>query len=142
MDSYGLLCIVDDDADYRFLVQQVFSRFLSAYPMRLFPSGKALLDELPQMSEQPNLILLDRHMPDLDGHQTLLYLKQQSAYQKIPVVMMSAHASLFEIEDCYKAGVNSFLFKKSGLAPLKDTLSAVCQYWLELNREPLDKKIA
>ena len=142
MDSYGLLCIVDDDADYRFLIQQIFSRFLSVYPMRLFPGGKAFLDELPQMREKPSLILLDRHMPDLDGHQTLLYLKQQSAYQKIPVVMMSAHASFSEIETCYEAGVNSFLFKKSNIVPLKDTLLTVCQYWLELNHEPLNKTIA
>ena len=136
MDSYGLLYIVDDEADYRFILQKVFSHFLSAYPVRFFSSGHALLEALSQMEQKPSLILLDRHMPNLDGNQTLLQLKQHPAYQKIPVVMMSAHASLPEIEACYEAGVNSFLFKKTDLTSLKDSMMAICQYWLELNQEP------
>ena len=142
MDSYGLLCIVDDDADYRFVVQQVFNRFLSAYSVQFFPGGNALLDELPNMKQKPGLILLDRHMPGLDGHQTLLHLKQHPAYQKIPVVMMSADASSLEIDNCYEVGVNSFLLKKKGLIPLRDALSTLCQYWLELNWEPIKERVA
>ncbi len=127
-------CIVDDAADYRFLLQQVFSRFLPAYPVHFFASGQALLDELPHMAKKPDLILLDRHMPNMDGHQVLVYLKQHPDYQKIPVVMMSADASYVEIDDCYKAGANSFLLKTIDFNLLKQTMSAVCQYWLELNQ--------
>jgi len=125
---------VDDDDDYRFLLQQLWDRLFPTYPVRFFPSGQALLEELPQISRLPSLILLDRHMPDLDGHQTLVALKQHPLYQLIPVVMMSADASPIEIEGCYKAGVNSFLVKPIGVDSLKEVISIVSQYWLVINR--------
>ncbi|MDB5241287.1 MAG: response regulator [Spirosoma sp.] len=137
MDSYGLLYIVDDEADYRFILQKVFSHFLSSYPVRFFSDGHALLETLSLIEEKPNLILLDRHMPNLNGQQTLLQLKQHPTYHKIPVVMMSAEASLAEIEASYEAGVNSFLFKSKDLPSLKNKMTAICQYWLELNWEPV-----
>jgi hypothetical protein len=50
--------------------------------------------------------------------------------------MMSADASLAEIEASNEAGVNSFLFKKTDLTSQKESMKAICQYWLERNQEP------
>lgn len=135
MKSSRPICIVDDDPDYRFLVQQLFSRILSAYPVRFFPEGQTFLDQLDQMSHKPDLILLDRHMPKLDGYQTLLVLRQHPGYQTIPVVMMSAHDSWAEIEACFQAGVNAFLVKRYDINLLGQALTSLCQYCLELNQK-------
>lgn len=137
MASPRFICLVDDSADYRFLLQQVSSRFLPDYPMRFFPNGKVFLEELDQMAHQPSLILLDRHMPELDGHQTLDYLKRHNTYRTIPVVMMSNTASSSEIYGCYTTGANSFLIKPSNFEALKKTILTICDYWLKLNQEPV-----
>ncbi|GAB4020106.1 response regulator [Spirosoma sp. KCTC 42546] len=133
METSRLIFIVDDETDYLFLLQALFARFYPTYTVRFFTSGKALLNELHRLSEQPDLILLDRHMPEPDGHQTLLALKQHPAFQLIPVVMMSAQATTEEINGCYQAGVNSFLLKSLDIHSLKQNLTVLCQYWLELN---------
>lgn len=138
MSPTPLVCIVDDTADYRFLVQFLFKRHLPHYSLALFPIGEDFLDQLSELNPLPSLILLDRHMPGIDGHQTLLRLKGQSAYRKIPVVMMSADAVSTEINDCYEAGVNSFLRKSIHLDSLKQQLESVCQYWLETNQHPVE----
>ena len=138
MATSPFICVIDDAADYRFLLQQVFKRYFPAYQVQFFAGGHALLEKLPGMDRYPSLILLDRHMPDLDGHQTLLRLKQHTAYKKIPVVMMSADASAYEINGCYEAYANSFLVKRMDLVSLKEIVSAICHYWLELNREPVE----
>ena len=135
MTPSQLICIVDDSADYRFIFQQLFSRSFLDYPVRLFASGSAFLDGLLDMSEKPGLVLLDRHMPGLDGYQTLLRLKQHSAYNQIPVVMMSADASESEIGVCYDAGANSFMPKSIDFNLVKETMIAVCDYWLKPERE-------
>jgi CheY-like chemotaxis protein len=83
----------------------------SAYPVRFFSSGRTFLQEIRQLPGRPALILLDRHMPDLDGHQTLVLLKQNPDFKRIPVVMLSSDPSPQEIEGCYEAGANSFLLK-------------------------------
>lgn len=138
MISKPLICIVDDQPDFRFLLQQVVYRYLPAYPVNFSDSGYALLDELNDLSSKPSLILLDRHMPHLDGHQTLLSLKGSSAFKRIPVVMMSAGASAMEINGCYEAGANSFLEKKLDFQDLKAMIEGICQYWLELNQKPVE----
>ena len=102
--------------------------FACLQAVNLFP------DALPQMSQPPSLIILDRHMPDLDGHQTLEILKQHLSYKRIPVIMMSAHASSSEINNCYESGANSFILKRLDPASLQESLSTICQYWLELNQ--------
>lgn len=138
MASTLSVCIVDDAADYRLILKQLFNRYFSAYPVSFFTDGRNLLDGLVQLEPLPSLILLDRHMPILDGHQTLLRLKEHPDYKKIPVVMMSADASIEEINGCYEAGVNSFLRKPISFDILKKQLDIVCQYWLEMNLKPVE----
>ncbi|RZM26903.1 MAG: response regulator [Pedobacter sp.] len=128
------ICLVDDSDDYLVLLQALLNRQFPAYPILLFRSGQALLDQLPQLNKKPSLILLDRHMPGLDGHQTLLIIRAQSTYLRTPIVMMSADASDQEIQSCYGAGANSFLKKSYAGLPIPDAISLICRYWLELNQ--------
>lgn len=128
MSAIPLVCVVDDTADYRFLVEAIFKRYLPAYSLRLFVNGQAFLDALPQLIEKPTLVLLDQHMPQLSGYQTLMVLKQQTDYRSIPVVMMSADASHSEISSFYQAGATSYLPKPMDFNELKDTLLTACQY--------------
>ncbi len=59
------------------------------YKVRLANSG-ALALELALQSPQPDLILLDIMMPDLDGHEVCIRLKADPATQDIPVIFLSA----------------------------------------------------
>ncbi|GAB3902706.1 response regulator [Larkinella knui] len=133
MGATPLICIIDDAADYRFLVQTIFRRFFPENQVRFFSGGKEFVQELPKMTERPGLILLDRHMPDLDGHQLLLLLKQDPVYKTIPVVMLSSDASADEVNRCYEAGVNSFLSKPTEFDQLKEMMSLISRYWLGIN---------
>ncbi|MDW8199707.1 MAG: response regulator [Cyanobacteriota bacterium SKYGB_h_bin112] len=46
------------------------------------------------MSQQPDAILLDVMMPDVDGLATLTHLKTDATTQPIPVIMLTATANL------------------------------------------------
>lgn len=133
MASRKIIYIVDDQDDYRFLLKQLFSQLFPAYLVCFFNSGQALLKQLPDLPANPDLILLDCHMPDFDGNQTLRSLKGHPAYRTIPVVMMSAAASAAEIKVCYENGTNSFVMKEMNYADLKARLETICQYWLDIN---------
>ena len=137
MASIPFICMADDQADFRILLQHLFIHHLPAYPVRFFASGYALLDALADLNPKPSLIFLDRHMPHLDGHQTLVRLKDHPLYKAIPVVMMSADATAVEINGCYEAGANSFLIKKLDFGLLKEMLESTCRYWLETNQQPI-----
>ncbi|CCH52010.1 response regulator receiver protein [Fibrisoma limi BUZ 3] len=128
------ICIVDDQADLRFLLQKLFALSYPNHPVRLFENGQALLNELAHAEVLPALILMDRHMPILDGYQTLIQLKQHETYQPIPVVMMSAEASLAEVRALYRAGTNSFVRKQVDFGAQMEMVSQVGKYWLETNQ--------
>ena len=133
MNSTRSLCIVDDTADYRFLLQHLFKTFFPTYPVRFFPDGQTFLKAIAQMQPLPGLIVLDQHMPELDGHQTLVQLKQHPVHQTIPVILMSSTDSVPEIVDCYQAGANAFVLKPVDFESLKQTMGLICDYWMELN---------
>ena len=133
-----LIYIVDDGADYRFLLQQVFSRFLPDLRVRFFASGGELhqhiLTQSLAQAIRPAFILMDLNMPGLTGFQTLALVKQQPDWKQVPVIMMTSEGSNEEIGKCYNAGANSFIVKPTEFLALKNTLTDTCQYWTRLNQ--------
>lgn len=129
---------VDDTQDYRFLVQQVFRRFLPQYQLTLFANGQDLLTHFQASGHLPGLILLDLHMPGLDGLQVLSRLKQEPRHKPIPVVILTSSSSQAEIDQCYQAGANSCLLKPTSFEQIQVLLSLVGQYWLDTNRPFVD----
>lgn len=123
-----LVCLVDDRADYRLIVEMIFKNYMPTHSLRLFESGQAFLDALPQLDTKPDLVLLDQHMPGLSGYQTLVALKKQPQFRSIPVVVMSADASHSEVSSFYEVGIKAFLPKPLELDALKQTLLTACQY--------------
>lgn len=59
--------------------------------------------------ESPDLILLDRRLPDSDGLEVLAALKQFDETNRIPVVMISGNQS--DCQEAIEAGAAAFLSK-------------------------------
>lgn len=126
-----IVYIVDDNADYRFLVGQVFNRFLKEYTVHFFESGTALTGQFqPADTETPCLVLLDGHMPELSGIETLALLRQRPYWQKVPMVIVSSSTSVIDQQNAYAAGASSYLIKPTDLLSLRDNLTVLCQRWI------------
>ena len=61
--------------------------------------------------ERPDLILLDVHLPDISGFDLLRQLRDDERTASIPVVMLSADASLEQIQRFSDAGARDYLTK-------------------------------
>jgi len=57
-----------------------------------------------------DLILMDIQMPELDGHETAKFIRNEMKL-KIPIIAMTAHASSEEVERCLKNGMNDYISK-------------------------------
>ncbi len=73
-------------------------------------SGQECLD-IASMTPQPDIILLDIHMPGLSGIETLQQLKNDEHTQDIPVVMVSAHSAEERIVEAIDLGAHDFVSK-------------------------------
>lgn len=61
--------------------------------------------------ERPDLILLDLHLPDMNGDKVLAQLKGHPFTQAIPVVMISADATPRQVERLLATGAAAYLTK-------------------------------
>jgi len=119
-------------ADYRLLVELVFSLDLPACKRCYFESGDDLLDHLGQGLAPPDLILLDQHMPGRTGLETLLAIQEQADWQKVPVVVVSNGSTPLEVQDLHRAGAASYWTKPLELQPLRQLLTSIYHQWLSV----------
>jgi CheY-like chemotaxis protein len=57
------------------------------------------------------LVLMDMHMPKLDGIDATLQIRADEAYAALPILAMTANAFREDIDKCMSAGMNDFLSK-------------------------------
>ncbi|MEX0303271.1 MAG: response regulator, partial [Leisingera sp.] len=81
------------------------------------------LEAVEQVADaMPDLILMDLHMPLMDGHQAYQVLKAKHGAALSPVVAASANATSQEHRRCAEAGFADFLSKPIDPARLKEVL--------------------
>jgi CheY-like chemotaxis protein len=59
-------------------------------------------------SENPDLILLDLSLPEIDGWEATRYLKADPATRHIPVIALTAHAMAWDREKAFEAGCDDY----------------------------------
>jgi len=59
-------------------------------------------------SAQPDLILMDLSLPEIDGWEATRYLKAASATAQIPLIVLSSHAMAGDREKALEAGCDDF----------------------------------
>jgi signal transduction histidine kinase/ActR/RegA family two-component response regulator len=74
------------------------------------------------LAHHPALILLDIHLPDMDGHEVYQRLQLHPETSGIPVVIVSASAMPSDIERLMEAGVSGYLTKPFDLAKFLATV--------------------
>ena len=116
--ALSVLYIEDNPANV-----EVIARFLRSRPkIRLLSatSGRAGLE--CAVRDVPDIILLDLHLPDLQGDEVLNELKAEVATAAIPVIVLSADASRGVIHRLLAGGAFAYLTKPIELAELGELL--------------------
>ncbi len=80
------ILIVDDQPDLAGLMADLLGD--AGYATRIVDNGRAALAEV--QADPPDLLLLDVHMPELDGFEVATMLKADPATATIPIIMVSA----------------------------------------------------
>lgn len=78
--------IVDDNKDNIELIHQILE---DEFSLITADSGRGCIEKV--LTEQPDLILLDVNMPEMDGYETMQQLKQNESSCNIPVIFVSAY---------------------------------------------------
>lgn len=101
------ILVVDDEPNHLKTIQRIFMK--SAYQLVYAENGKQALTLLPQF--EPDLVILDVRMPEMDGHQLCRHIKNDPPHRGTMVLMLSACADLPERLAGYRALADDYLTK-------------------------------
>ena len=107
------ILVVDDEPDIRDLLQEILED--EGYKVETAENGETARQAYHQ--HQPNLILLDIWMPDVDGI-TLLKEWTENGNLSVPVIMMSGHGTVETAVEATRLGAFDFIEKPLSLAKL------------------------
>lgn len=102
-----LLC-AEDDEDIRGILSFSLGR-VGQFELCMCSDGQEALARAPEF--KPQMILLDVMMPGLTGPETLARLKQSPGLADVPVVFVTAKATLDELEALSRLGAAGIIVK-------------------------------
>lgn len=100
--------IVDDSPDMIYMLDSILSKSITR---QIALSGKDALKILHLNSQQPDLILLDVLMPEMDGYDVCRQIKMHSKLKDIPIVFISALNETFDKVKAFKLGAIDYITK-------------------------------
>lgn len=109
--------IVDDEMYIRQLVNSALSR---DYTVLEASDGEEAIDVI--RTQQPDLILMDVLMPNLDGYTACYEIKKDEATRTIPVVMLTGIGHELNRKLAQEMGADGYITKPFNLQGLLDTV--------------------
>ena len=118
---HATILIVDDDLDTLRLVGLMLQR--QGYQISAATNGQQGLDKA--FEEDPDLILLDLMMPDMDGYEVTRRLRQNPSTTSTPILMFTAKTQLDDKVAGFEVGVNDYLTKPTHPSELQARVKAL-----------------
>ncbi len=122
------ILLVDDNL----INQEVASEFLQDVGMvvTVVGNGQECLDALD--CRPYDLVLMDIQMPVMDGLEATRRIRQNSKFQNMPIIAMTAHAMTGDKEKSLAAGMNDHITKPIDATALSEALKK----WLRRKKTP------
>jgi PAS domain S-box-containing protein len=122
-EHQGKILLVEDNLTN----QQVALAILNKMGLAADVAGNGL-EALQQMKTTPyDLVLMDMHMPQMDGLETARHIRHRESKvlnHEVPILAMTANVQKSDRDACRMAGMNGFLTKPVSAARLREALEA------------------
>ncbi|WP_179335103.1 response regulator [Winogradskyella costae] len=101
------ILIVDDEPNIVMSLEYTFKK--QGFEVFIARDGSEALEILKDHT--PNVVLLDIMMPNVDGYQTLTFIKESESLKHIKVVFLTAKNKASDVEKGLKLGADKYLTK-------------------------------
>jgi CheY-like chemotaxis protein len=106
---YNIL-IAEDDKNQRLALYDMLeaSDLWNVYSAN---NGQQTIELLQQTQEHLDLVLLDYNMPEMDGLDVLVWMRNKPKFKDIPVIMMSTEEEVKNLSYCIEKGAADYMVK-------------------------------
>lgn len=106
MKTKKKILAVDDNPDNTAIIEELLS---DRYDLRTAASGEEALETA--MDFQPDIILLDIMMPDMDGYEVCRRLREYAMLTDTRIIMVTAKGTLENKVTGYEVGADDYITK-------------------------------
>jgi len=143
-NSEKTVLLVEDNDDDVELTLRAFEKSDLKSKVEVTKDGKQALDYLfakgdysaRNVTDVPNLILLDINLPKLSGLDVLKEIRSHETTQFVPVVLLTTSDEYQDVVTGYQLGSNSYIKKPVSFQVFADVINDLGQYWLQINTPP------
>jgi two-component system KDP operon response regulator KdpE len=120
--------VVDDEPPIRKLLRMGLAT--QSYQILEAPNGKTALE---LMSEQPDLVILDLGLPDIQGHELLRQIRSKN--DSVPIVVLSSRGDEAGKVQALDLGADDYVTKPFGMDELLARMRAALRHQLQVHGE-------
>jgi CheY-like chemotaxis protein len=117
------IVVVDDNAASRELIRELLDPV--EYRIVEAVNGRDALTQIT--ASDPDLVLLDIQLPELDGYSVIARLRQDARFRRLPVVAVSAYAMQGDREKALAAGFDAYITKPIDTYRLEEQVQELLQ---------------
>jgi CheY-like chemotaxis protein len=140
----AIILLVEDQDNDVVLIRKAFEKWQILNPLFVVRTGEEAMAYLAGDGKYrsraeyplPDLMLLDIKMPGLDGFEVLRWVRAQTGFSSLLIVMLTSSDRVYDVNEAYKLGANSFLVKPLDFENYIQTCHVLKQYWLNMNKRP------
>jgi CheY-like chemotaxis protein len=115
--------VADDKATGRELVRTVLER--AGMEVSEAENGREAV--LQAEAILPDIIILDIHMPDMDGFQVVEALRKDPRFKATPIIALTASAMMGDKEKALRLGFTGYITKPIQLSALRQEVQRLLQ---------------
>ena len=142
--SKKIILLVEDNPDDELLAIRALKKNNISNEVVVARDGVEALDYLfgtgahagRDMSEMPQIILLDLKLPKIDGLEVLRRLRNDQRTKLLPVVVLTSSKEEQDLTESYSLGANSYIRKPVDFAQFTEAIRQLGLYWLVFNESP------
>jgi|SRR6478736_1621762 len=133
MNKAGPIIVIEDDADDKELLSEIFLKLNYENKVIYFNDGNEALKYLNRTDVQPFLILSDINMPKMNGFElrAKVFTNEQLQTKCIPYLFFTTGGTRQSVIDAYAISVQGFFLKPSSVDGLENTIRKIMEYWKE-----------
>ena len=147
MKEKTILLVEDNPADVA-LTRRVFEKHHITNQIVEAHDGVEALDYLfgtgahagRELSDQPQLVLLDIKLPKIDGIEVLRRIRSNPRTRLQPVVILTSSGEEKDVVTSYALGANSYVRKPVDFTEFSEAICQLGFFWLLFNESPPPSK--
>lgn len=129
-----LVLLVEDDEDHALLTRMAFERAGAPVDVEVARDGVECWAYLTgeggtAAKRRPDLLLIDLHMPRLDGAELMERIAAHDSLRSLPVVVLTTSEAPADVDRMYQLRVSSYITKPVDFAVFCGVISRLASYW-------------